>query len=180
MIVGLLLDGTVLAVMLIVVSFLLSRFTRGIVGRSLLAIVLIIAALVYVVSAVRADEGAFWVVGELVGVGIYGTMGLLSLRGSPMWPAAGWALHHLWDAVLHYFGPGSSFAPISYTIPCVSFELLVTVYIAIAYGSGLLGNAEQPSERPLFSCAASPPVGPELRELPRIHLLLGGWVNKGF
>jgi hypothetical protein len=67
MIVGLLLNGTVLAVVLIVVSFLLSRFTRDIIGRSLLAIVLIIAALMYVVFAARADEGAFWVVGELVG-----------------------------------------------------------------------------------------------------------------
>ena len=140
MIVGLLLNGTVAAVQLIIISFLLSRFTRDIVGRSLLAIVLIIAALAYVAFAVRAGEGAFWMVGELVGVGIYGIMGLLGLRGSPMWLAAGWALHPLWDVVLHYFGPGSSFAPISYTIPCVSFDLLVAVYIAIAYGSGILGG----------------------------------------
>lgn len=49
MILGLLLNGTVLATVLIVVSFLLSRFTRDIVGRALLAIVLIIAALVYIV-----------------------------------------------------------------------------------------------------------------------------------
>jgi hypothetical protein len=140
MILGLLLNGTVLAIVLIVISFLLSLFTRDIVGRALLAIVLIIAALVYVVFVIRAGEGAFWVVGELVGVDIYGTFGLLGVRGSPMWLAAGWALHPLWDVVLHYFGPGSSFAPISYTIPCISFDLLVAVYIAIAYGSGVLGG----------------------------------------
>jgi hypothetical protein len=140
-IVGLLSNGTVAAVPLIVVSFLLSRFTRDIVGRALLAIVLIIAALAYVAFAIRAGEGAFWVVGELVGVGIYGTFGLLGVRGSPMWLAAGWALHPLWDVVLHYFGPGSSFAPISYTIPCISFDLLVAVYIAITYGFGILGGS---------------------------------------
>jgi hypothetical protein len=140
-IVGLLLNGTFASVQLIVVSFLLSRFTRNIVGRALLAIVLIIAALAYVAFAARAGESAFWVVGELVGVGIYGTMGLLGVRGSPMWLAAGWALHPLWDVVLHYFGPGSSFAPIGYTIPCISFDLLVAVYIAIAYGSGVLGGS---------------------------------------
>ena len=133
--------GAVASLQLIVASFLLSRFTKDVVGRSLLAIVLIIAALAYVAFALRAGEGAFWVVGELVGVGIYGTLGLLGVRGSPMWLAAGWALHPLWDVVLHYIGPGSSFAPISYTIPCISFELLVAGYIAITYGFGVLGGS---------------------------------------
>jgi hypothetical protein len=138
--VGLLVNGAVASLQLIVVSFLLSRFIRDIVGRSLLAIVLIIAALAYVAFAVRAGESAFWVVGELVGVGIYSTFGLLGVRHSPMWLAAGWALHPLWDVVLHYFGPGSSFAPVSYTIPCISFDLLVAVYIAFIYASGVLGG----------------------------------------
>jgi hypothetical protein len=35
--------------------------------------------------------------------------------------------------VLHYLGPGHSFTPITYTIPCLSFDLLVAAYIAIAY-----------------------------------------------
>ncbi len=140
MIAGLLLNGAVASLQLIIVSFLLSRFTRDIVGRSLLAIALIIAAMAYVAFAIGAGESALWVVGELVGVGVNGATGLLGVRGSPMWLAAGWALHPLWDVVLHYFGLGSSFAPISYTIPCVSFDLLVAVYIAIAYGSGVLGG----------------------------------------
>jgi hypothetical protein len=139
-IVGLLVNGAVASLQLILVSFLLSRFVRDIVGRSLLAIALIIAAVAYGAFAVRAGESAFWVVGELVGVGIYSTFGLLGVRHSPMWLAAGWALHPLWDVVLHYFGPGSSFAPVSYTIPCISFDLLVAVYIAIIYGSGVLGG----------------------------------------
>jgi len=141
MIAGLLFNGAVASLQLIIISFLLSRFIRDVVGRALLAIALIIAALAYVAFAIGAGEGALWVVGELVGVGIYGAMGLLGVRGSPMWLAAGWALHPLWDVVLHYFGPGSSFAPINYTIPCISFDLLVAVYIAIAYGSGILGGS---------------------------------------
>jgi hypothetical protein len=72
-IIGLLINGAVASLQLMVVSFLLSRFIRDIVGRSLLAIVLIIAAMAYVAFAVRAGESAFWVVGELVGVGIYST-----------------------------------------------------------------------------------------------------------
>ena len=141
MIAGLLFNGAVASLQLIIISFLLSRFTRDILGRSLLAIALIIAALAYVAFAIGAGQSTLWVVGELVGVGVYGTMGLLGVRGSPMWLAAGWALHPLWDVVLHYFGSGSSFAPISYTIPCISFDLLVAVYIAIAYGSGVLGGS---------------------------------------
>ena len=44
MIVDLLLNGLVLSTVLVVVAFLLSRFTRDICGRSLLAMVLISSA----------------------------------------------------------------------------------------------------------------------------------------
>jgi len=134
MIIDYLVNGVIQASMLIVVAFLLSRFTRDIVGRSLLAFVLFGAAFSYILFALQAGEGAFWVVGEVVGVGIYGTMGLLGLRGSPWWLAAGWAAHPVWDVALHYFGPGGSFAPEAYAITCLSFDLLVAAYIAIAYG----------------------------------------------
>ncbi len=95
LIVGLLVDGTVGTVVLIVVAFLISRFTPHIVGRSLLVIALFTAAGVYVVFAVRAGAGPFWLVVELVHVGIFGTMGLLGLRGSPYWLATEWALRPL-------------------------------------------------------------------------------------
>jgi hypothetical protein len=140
MIVDFLVNGAIQAMVLVVVAFLLSRYTRDIVGRSLLAIVLFGAAFSYVVFAVQAGEGTFWVVGELVGVSIYGTMGLLGLRGSPWWLAAGWAAHPIWDVALHYFGPGGSFAPVAYAITCLSFDLLVAAYVAVAYGSKLLGE----------------------------------------
>jgi hypothetical protein len=140
MIVGYLVSGAVEALVLVMVAFLLSRFTRDIVGRSLLVAVLFVAAALYIVFAVRAGEGTFWVVSELVGVGIYGTMGLLGLRGSPWWLAAGWAAHPIWDVALHYFGPGGSFAPESYTIPCLTFDLVVAAYVAVAYGFGLLAT----------------------------------------
>jgi len=74
--------------------------------------------------------------------GIYGTLALRGLRYSPLWLAAGWAFHPLWDVALHYFGPGGSFAPASYTITCVSFDLLVAAYVVLAYGLGSLAGRE--------------------------------------
>jgi hypothetical protein len=130
--------GAIQALVLVVVAYLLSRFTRDIVGRSLLAVFLFVAAALYILFAVRAGEGTFWVAGELAGVVIYGTMALWGLRGSPWWLAAGWALHPVWDLALHYFGPGGSFAPAGYTITCLSFDLVVAAYVAIVYGLGLL------------------------------------------
>src|SRR4028118_1309772 len=132
--VGLLAEGAILAVPLIVIAFLLSRFTRDLVGRSLLVVFLFAAAGAYFGFALLAAPGPIWVLAELVQVIIFGAIALLGLRGSPWWLAAGWALHPLWDVVLHYVGPGHSFAPITYTIPCLSFDLLVAAYIAIAYG----------------------------------------------
>ena len=110
LIVGLLINGAAYAAIFMVVAFLISRFTSEIVWRSFLVLFLFIAAGLYVIFAVRAGESAFWVVGELVGVAIFGGMGLLGLRGSLWWLVGAWALHPLWDVGLHYLGPGRSLA----------------------------------------------------------------------
>jgi hypothetical protein len=137
-IVRLLLAGATLALVLVVIAFLLSRFTRDIIGRSLLVIGLFTAAGAYFGFAVLAmnllGAGLIWMLIEVVQVGIFGTMALLGLRGSPYWLAAGWALHPIWDIGLHYVGPGSSFVPMTYTILCASFDLVVGAYVVIAYG----------------------------------------------
>jgi hypothetical protein len=127
-------QGAVAALVWIAIAFLLSRFTRDIVGRSLLVIFLFIAAAAYFVFAIRAGASGIWVLVELVQVVVFGTIGLLSLRGSPWWLVAGWALHPIWDVGLHYIGPGRSFAPWTYATACVSFDLVVAAYIAIVYG----------------------------------------------
>jgi hypothetical protein len=132
--IGLLAEGTVGALVLVVIAFLLSRFTMDIIGRSLLVIFLFAAAGAYFGFAIGAGAGPIWTLIELVQVVIFGTMALLGLRGSPYWIAAGWALHPLWDVGLHYIGPGRSFAPMTYAIACISFDLVVAAYIAIAYG----------------------------------------------
>ena len=66
--------------------------------------------MIYVYFAARAGAGAVWLAAELVGIAIYGSMGLRGVRGSAWWLAAGWALHPVWDILLHYIGPGHSFA----------------------------------------------------------------------
>jgi len=121
-----------------VIAFLLSRFTRDLFGRSFLAIFLFAAAGAYFGFALLAAPSPIWVLAEIVQIFIYSTMGLLGLRGSALWLAAGWALHPLWDVVLHYAGPGHTFAPITYTIPCLSFDLVIAAYIAVTYG--LIGS----------------------------------------
>ncbi len=87
-IVELLVAWAVLGAVFVAIVFVLSRYTRDIVGRSLLVIVLFIATLFYVFFAIRAGAGPFWLVVELVGVAIFGGMGLLGLRGSPWWLVA--------------------------------------------------------------------------------------------
>lgn len=134
LIVSVLVEGAIGALVLIVIAFLLSRFTRDIIGRSLLVIFLFAAAGAYFGFAIGAGAGLSWTLIELVQVIIFGTMALMGLRGSPWWIAAGWALHPLWDAGLHYLGPGHSFAPLTYAIACVSFDLVVAAYISLAYG----------------------------------------------
>jgi len=120
-----LLTGAILGALFVRGAFARPRYTR-----QLLVIVLVLAALAYVLFARDASEMPFWLRIEFVGVGIYGTIGLRGLRGSLWWLVAGWALHPLWDIVLHYLGQGSAFAPSWYTVSCVSFDLVVAGYIA--------------------------------------------------
>jgi hypothetical protein len=127
---GGLVDGTVLALVLIGLTWALSRVLAEVWIRILLTVVLVVAAVVYVFFA--ADAGAGWIAGELVGVLAYGGLAALGVRGSRWWLVAGWAAHPVWDIALHYVGPGHAFAPDTYTIPCLSFDLLVAVYIAVA------------------------------------------------
>ena len=145
LIIPVLINGAIFATVAVIVpAFLLSRFTRDIVGRSLLAIFLFTAAGAYFGFATLGrevvDTQPIWMLVELAQVIVFGTLALLGLRGSPYWLAAGWALHPLWDVVLHYIGPGHSFTPWTYAIACVSFDWLVAIYIVIAYGLGLVGN----------------------------------------
>jgi hypothetical protein len=89
MFVSLLVEGAILAVPLIVIAFLLSRFTRDIIGRSLLVVFLFVAAGAYFGFALLAAPGPIWVLAELVQVIIFGAIALLGLHGSPWWLTAG-------------------------------------------------------------------------------------------
>jgi hypothetical protein len=145
LIVPVLIDGAIFALVAVIVpAFVLSRFTRDIVGRSVLVIFLFAAAGAYFGFATVGREvtgaPAIWTPIELLQVVVFGTMALLGLRGSPYWLAAGWALHPLWDVLMHYIGPGQAFTPWTYAIACVSFDWLVALYIVLAYGLGLVGN----------------------------------------
>jgi hypothetical protein len=131
---GLLKEGAVGGAVLAVVAFLLSRFVRDAAGRSLLVIILFAAAGVYFGFAIVGGAGPVWTLLELGQVVAFGVAALRGLRGSPWWLAAGWALHPVWDALLHYVGPGRSFAPAPYAIACIGYDLVVAAYVALAYG----------------------------------------------
>ncbi len=139
LIVPVLINGAIFATVAVIVpAFLLSRFTRDIIGRSVLVIFIVIAAGAYFGFATTGREllgtDQIWILVELIQAVVFGAIALLGLRGSPYWIAAGWALHPFWDVVLHYIGPGHSFTPWTYAIACVSFDWLVAIYIVIAYG----------------------------------------------
>jgi hypothetical protein len=139
----LLVEGVIGGTVVVVIAFLLSRFTREIYGRAFLAMLLFAAAGAYFGFAALAGAGPIWSLVELVGVFIFGAMALLGLRDSAWWLAAGWALHPLWDVVLHLIGPGGSFASQPYGVVCITFDWVVAGYIAIVYGFGLLGVASR-------------------------------------
>ena len=122
-----LLNGAVLAALYVAIVAVLGRYRRAWLFGGL-----IVACLLYVVFALEARAGTVWVAIELLGAVVYGAMGWAGMRGSIWWLAAAWGLHPVWDIALHYVGPGRVFAPpLSYPIPCLSFDLLVAGYAAM-------------------------------------------------
>lgn len=97
-------------------------------GRAVLAVALVGAAAIYVLFALM--DGAWgWVGIELVGTAAFGALAWLGLRGSLAWLAAGWAVHPVWDAGLHFAGLGEHGAR-WYVILCVGFDLTLAAMIA--------------------------------------------------
>lgn len=130
---GVLIEGAIGGVAVSLLAFLLSRFVKDVVGRTLLATVLFAAAGAYFGFAYNPGTPRIWILIELLQVVAFGTLGLYGWRGSPYWLALGYALHPVWDFGLHYLGPGNSFAPLPYTVACISFDWVVAAHILITY-----------------------------------------------
>ena len=128
-----LIEGAIGGAVLSLIAFLLSRFVKDIVGRTLLATVLFAAAGAYFGFTVVAPVSRVWLLIELLQCIAYGTMGLIGWRGSAKWLALGWALHPVWDLGVHYLGPGRDIGPWTYAVACLSFDWVVAAYIFIRY-----------------------------------------------
>jgi len=131
-----LVGGAVNGAALAFVAIAVPRFTRQILGATL-----VVAALFYLWFAIAAHAGAAWVAVELAGVAIYGVAVVRGVRGSAWWLVAGWTLHPVWDIALHLAGPGKSFAPAWYATSCLTYDLIVAgiAAIAILIGTHLTG-----------------------------------------
>jgi hypothetical protein len=128
-----LIEGAIGGAVLALLAFLLSKFVRDVVGRTLLATVLFAAAGAYLGFAFEGGVSRLWLLVELLQCIAFGTLGLYGWRGNAGWLALGWALHPLWDFVVHYIGPGRSFAPWTYAIACITYDWVVAAYIFIYY-----------------------------------------------
>jgi hypothetical protein len=128
-----LIEGAIGGALLSLIAFLLSRFVKDILGRTALATGLFAAAGAYFGFAIVGPVPRMWVLIELFQVIVFGALGLNGWKGSPKWLALGWALHPIWDFVLHYLGPGRAFAPLAYAISCITFDWVVAAYILIYY-----------------------------------------------
>lgn len=115
------------------IAFLLSRFVNDVVGRTVLATVLFTAAGAYFGFAVMAPVSPIWWLIELLQCIAFGTLGLFGWRGPAKWLLLGWALHPVWDLVMHYIGPGRDIGPGFYSIACLTFDWTVAAYILIRY-----------------------------------------------
>lgn len=97
---------------------------------NVLGYALIIAAIIYMIFAVL-DFNLVWFGIEFIGVLIYGTFFYLAKRFGLLFLAIGWALHPIWDVVLHLLNVEVDFAPEWYAVMCISFDITIAAYVII-------------------------------------------------
>jgi len=90
---------------------------------------LIIAATIYFIFAIIWGD-VFWLLIEFLGIVLFSLFYWLAIKFTPMWMALGWVFHPFWDGLLHLYGPGYDIAPVWYATACISFDLVIAVYIA--------------------------------------------------
>jgi hypothetical protein len=101
---------------------LYARTQQGAGEMRLWALGLLVAAVIYVGLALAAGNPR-WLMVELVGVAVFGTVAWFGLH-SAAWLAVGWLAHVGWDVGLHLDRP----QPVVrhwYPLLCVGFDLLV-------------------------------------------------------
>lgn len=96
--------------------------------REWLALMLMVAALVYPLCAVGAQPLSQLGV-EVTGVALFLLFALLGVRASPWFLSLGWAAHAVWDLAI----PASrdaSYLPAWYPMLCLGFDVVVAGYVA--------------------------------------------------
>lgn len=94
----------------------------------LLGCSLVFAAIIYVSFAlIWGDVKWFFI--ELLGVVVYTVFYILAVKRGIIWLGLGWLLHPLWDLQLHLYGPGHDIVPDWYAWACLSFDVVVFIYI---------------------------------------------------
>lgn len=114
--------GVVLALAYLAVA----RQRRPRAERRFHATALVAVALVYVGFALAGNPG--WLDLELAGVALFGALAWAGGARDPIWLAAGWAGHVVWDLLLHG-GADAAFVPAAYPALCVGFDLVIALYL---------------------------------------------------
>ena len=88
---------------------------------------LVVTALIYVGLALAGDNRQ-WLMTELLGVGLFGSLSWLGLRASLWWLALGWVGHVAWDVGLH-LDRAQPLVGAWYPLFCIGFDLVVAGYL---------------------------------------------------
>jgi hypothetical protein len=115
-----------------VLGALLAIFVRTRKGAEVgvLTLGLVVTALIYVGLALAGDYRQ-WVLTELLGVALFGSLAWLGLRVSLWWLALGWLGHVGWDVGLH-LDRAQPIVGAWYPLFCVGFDLVVAGFLVSA------------------------------------------------
>jgi len=139
--------GLLFAVGLAVIARWAQKGAARLAGYALLAV-----AFLYVGFAFRSEDPKFWLGFEMTGVAVFGSLGMMSALGfSPWFVVAGLLLHPLWLYQFHLIGTGSSFAPPTFVVATMAFDVALALYVVVAILLGRRAAKSASAAEPLLA-----------------------------
>ncbi|NNE65199.1 MAG: hypothetical protein HKN33_01425 [Pyrinomonadaceae bacterium] len=100
----------------------------------IIALAIPVLPLIYVVFALvgvsNGTAGYGWLGYEVIGLLLFGGLGLAAFRFGAVTAAVAWAVHAIWDATGHF---DAAFVPAFYPGLCIGFDVVVAGYALYSY-----------------------------------------------
>lgn len=123
-------------------------------GARVAAYALIAVAFFYVGFAFRAEKPEIWVGFEMTAVAVFASLAFFSMMGRSWILFVGFVAHAAYAWHIHYVGAGQDFAPQTFVLTTIAFDVTMALYVLYLTWREMLAAKNAPAPEPAHKVAA--------------------------